>query len=678
MKPAIAASFLAERHRWPLWLPVALGAGTGFYFTLPVEPSLAAAGIAALVFLAAAIGAFRSDSPWMRFSLALLAALALGFANAKAREIRVAAPVVGHTIATHLTGRVVALDWGRAGLRAVLDEVRSGRLPDPPSRIRVLVRKGEENLRIGQGVDLTAQLTPPPGPAAPGDSDFARAAFFARIGAVGFAYGAARPAPVAQPASPWQSVAGFVEEMRAHITARIRAQLPESTGAIASAIITGERGGIDPDDEAALRDAGLAHVLAIAGLHMALVGAGLFWLVRAMLALFPAIALNYPIKKWAAGVALAGAGFYLLISGASSSATRAFVMLAMMLVAILLDRPALSMRSLASAAAILLLFRPEAITEPGFQMSFASVASLIAVAEWEQGRERTHSRLYRYLKGIALTSLVASLATLPFAMFYFGRATHYAVLGNLLAMPVMGLVVMPMAALSVIAMPFGLEHWPLQGLGWGIDLALALGRAVAHLPGAVTLTPAFAPAALILIGLGGLWVVIWRRPWRWWGVTLKLAGIVVAFIASPNPALMVAADARTVALRGGDGQFYFPLPPKDRFAAQRWLVRDGDNRSWRDAVNSSPVSCDGLGCIAHQNGLVIALAARPEALDEDCGRADIIVSAAPILSCSGPGLVLGEKQIASGGGYAVSFAPLRAISVNQMRGNRPWVLPADQ
>src|SRR6202012_3480492 len=194
-------------------------------------------------------------------------------------------------------------------------------------------------------------------------------------------------------------------------TMRIRAQLPDSTGAIASAIITGERGGIDAEDEAALRDAGLAHVLAIAGLHMALVGAGLFWLVRTILAGIPSLALAYPIKKWAAAAALMGAGFYIIISGASSSAARAFVMLAMMLLAILLDRPALSMRSLGLAAGILLLARPEAITEPGFQMSFAAVASLIAVAEWEQTRARIAPRgwLYRHLRGIALTSLVASL-----------------------------------------------------------------------------------------------------------------------------------------------------------------------------------------------------------------------------------------------------------------------------
>ena len=186
------------------------------------------------------------------------------------------------------------------------------------------------------------------------------------------------------------------------MTLRIRAALPGSEGAIASAIITGERGGIDPEDEAALRDAGLAHVLAIAGLHMALVGAGLFWLVRAVLAAIPRIGLGLSHQEMGGGRGPSAApAFYLVISGASSSATRAFVMLAMMLLAILLDRPALSMRSLGLAAAILLLARPEAITEPGFQMSFAAVAALIAVAEWEAGRERLVPRgwLYRHVRG---------------------------------------------------------------------------------------------------------------------------------------------------------------------------------------------------------------------------------------------------------------------------------------
>ena len=620
--------------------------------------------------------AMRREGLWSRAAWILLAVLALGFAVAKLRETNVAAPIVPNPMVAHLTGRVEALDWGRAGLRVVVDQIRSGRLAEPPDRIRVLLRKGASELQVGQGIGLTAQLMPPPGPAAPGDDDFARSAFFARIGATGFAFGAPEVTPLARAPYPWERLAAWVEEMRVRLTLRIRAVLPGSEGAIASAIITGERGGIDADDEAALRDAGLAHVLAIAGLHMALVGAGLFWLVRAILAAIPAVALSYPIKKWAAVAALLGAGFYIVISGAASSATRAFVMLAMMFLAILLDRPALSMRSLALAAAILLLVRPEAITEPGFQMSFAAVASLIAVAEWEASRERLHAHgwLYRHMRGIAMTSLVASLATLPFAIFYFGRATHYAVLGNLLAMPVMGLVVMPMAALSVAAMPFGLEQTPLKAMGWGIDLMVSLGRYVSHLPGAVTVTPAFPISALILMALGGLWLAIWRRNWRWLGLLPMLAGMLLAFTA-PRSDLLIASDARTIALRGSDGLLSFPRPPKDHYAASRWLIRDGDARDWRAAVGIADLHCDGVGCVARQGSLVIALGLRAEAQAEDCARADIVISAAPINSCHGPRLVFGARDIARAGGYAVTLSPWRVQSVNGARGARPWVTP---
>ena len=668
-------SALAERHRWPLWLPVALGTGTALYFAAPVEPPPWGAGAAIALFVALVVAGLRGGGIWVRACLAAAAALTLGFAVAKLQEMRVAAPVLAKPMITHLTGRVAGLDWGSKGVRVILDQVRSGRLPDPPARARILIQKGGDQLRVGQGVGLTAQLMPLPGPSAPGDNDFGRAAFFARIGATGFSFGAAQPTPLAYQPGPWDRLAGFVEDMRARMTQRIRAQLPKSEGAIATAIITGERGGIDPEDEAALRDAGLAHVLAIAGLHMALVGAGLFWLVRAVLAAIPALALGYPIKKWAASASIAAAGFYIVISGASSSATRAFVMLAMMLVAILLDRPALSMRSLGLAAVILLLARPVSITEPGFQMSFAAVASLVAVAEWEQRRARLVPRgwLYRHIRGIAMTSLVASFATLPFAMYYFGRATHYAVLGNLLAMPLMGLVTMPSAAFSVAAMPFGLEHAPLQLMGWSIDGMLRLGRFVSGLPGAVTVTPAFPLVALVSITLGGLWILLWRLRWRWWGLVPVAVGIALALTA-PRPDMLIASDARTIALRGSDGLLFFPHPPKDRFAAARWLLRDGDDREWKDAIEEASLSCDGLGCIAKHDGILIAMSSRPEALDEDCNQADIVVSAAPLIFCPKPHLALGARQIAEGGGYAITLSPLRAVSANQRRGKRPWVI----
>ncbi|MGH6828353.1 MAG: ComEC/Rec2 family competence protein, partial [Rhizomicrobium sp.] len=271
-----------------------------------------------------------------------------------------------------------------------------------------------------------------------------------------------------------------------------------------------------------------------------------------------------------------------------------------------------------------------------------------------------------------VTSFVGSIATIPYAIFHFDRATHYAVLGNLLAMPVMGLVVMPSAALSVAAMPLGLDHWPLQALSWGISLMVGVGRFVSGLPGAVTMTPAFPLASLVVIALGGLWLLIWQRRWRWWGIVPMILGAFLA-VHAPKPDLMVGADARTIALRNTDGRFYFPFPPKDRYAAGRWLIRDGDGRSWRDAVDPSLVTCDALGCVARQHGLTLALTERPEALDEDCLHADLVVSAAPVSACSGPRLVLDSHALAKGGGYAIMFAPLRARSVNEVRGKRPWV-----
>jgi competence protein ComEC len=589
---------------------VFLGIGCGLYFALPFEPAPVWGWAGSALGLGLAVLAAMG---WARWPLALAAALLLGFGAAKLSEMRLATPVLGGPVVTHLTARVVSLEPRGQTMRAVLDQVRSGALDPAPRRIRVSFR-GTPDMHPGDELSLTARLDAAPAPSEPGASDLERSLFFQSIGAVGFAYGRAHPVLAADAPRLGARLAMAVETLRQKMTARIQTVLPGSIGGIASALITGERGGITEEDEAALRDAGLAHVLAIAGLHMALVGGGVFWLLRAVLAAIPALALRYPIKKWAAAGALAASCFYLVISGASPSAVRAFVMLAMVMIAILLDRPALSMRSLALAAGVLLLARPQDIAEPGFQMSFAAVAALIAVAEWEERREQIKPRgaLFRWVHGIVMTSLVGSLATLPFALFHFGRATHYAVLGNLIAMPVMGLWVMPAAALSVVAMPFGLESGPLHLLGQGIAVMVAMGKWVAGLPGAVTLAPAMPVAALLLMTVGGLWLVIWRRNWRWWGLLPVLAGVVLAWAARP-PDMLVAPDARTIAIRGADGVLHFVRKPADKYIARDWLKRDGDGRNIEDAVSMPGMKCDGIGCVV-KGKLLIAVSLRPEAL----------------------------------------------------------------
>jgi len=683
----LGAELLNERERWPLWLPVAMGTGIAIYFALPIEPPDSWAVAAMLSAVASGFAVHGSQRVAIRVGLSVLAAVSLGFAIVKVRTELVAAPILSHRVGPlGIDGRIEHAELRGKGYRIILGHLHIHRLSvfEIPARVRISLKAGTTLPTPGSWWHVTAVLMPPPAPAAPGAYDFGRAAYFMRLGAVGYAYGRLTRIEKGDDASLLEQVSLVVERLRAQITERIHSVLPGSTGGIVSALITGNRSAISEDDEEALRDAGLAHVLAIAGLHMALVGLGLFWVVRAALAAVPAIDLRWPTKKLAAVAALFSSAFYLTISGGTSASTRAFVMLAMMLLSILVDRPALSMRSLALAATIILVLGPESILEPGFQMSFAAVMSLVAVAEWEaslktRGGDASPSRLRpvrRYLRGIAVTSLVGSLATIPFAIFHFNRATHYAVLGNLLAMPVMGFVVMPFAALSVLLMPVGLDAGPLHITAWGVAFMLAVGRWVSDLPGAVSVMPSWPTAALLLVSLGGLWMGLWRRRWRWLGVLPFLAGLAFGYW-SPSPDILVDRDGATVAVRVPDGTLKLLRPAKDSYSADEWLKRDGDTRVAEDALAgaSDGVLCDSLGCIATAHGRAkVAEVFRPEALAEDCADADIVISKARLRNnCTGPQLVIDPGAMARSNGYAIWLGtPIRWQTVEQFRGNRPW------
>jgi competence protein ComEC len=343
------------------------------------------------------------------------------------------------------------------------------------------------------------------------------------------------------------------------------------------------------------------------------------------------------------------------------------------MLAVLADRPALTMRAMAFAAGLLLLARPESVVDPGFQMSFAAVAGLVAVAEWEQQRMRApRGRLHNYVHAIVMTSLIGSLATLPFSLFHFGRAAHYAILGNLIAMPVMGFWIMPAAALAVLLMPFGLDGFALTLLGQGIGVMVDIGRWVSGLPGAVSLAPAMPMAALVAFAFGGLWLAIRRTGVRWLGLLPVLLGAWLTLTAK-GPDMLVASDARTVAVRGDDGLLHFLREPADKFAAREWLRRDGDGRDIMAATGMPEARCDGYGCVVRRGGVLVASALKPEALEEDCQRAQVLVSAVAA-SCRKPVVVIDANRARTGEGWAITLSPTpSALSVRQRRGERPWV-----
>ncbi|MDU6244279.1 MAG: ComEC/Rec2 family competence protein, partial [Bradyrhizobium sp.] len=370
----------------------------------------------------------------------------------------------------------------------------------------------------------------PLAPVRPGSYDFARDMFFQGIGASGFVMGGITTLTPPQEGGFGLRYGAAMQGLRDAIDARIRARLDGDERAIATALLTGRRDAITPDVNDAMFISGLGHVLSISGYHMAVVAGVVFFAVRALLALIPGLTVSLPIKKWAAAAALVAAAFYLLLSGAEVATQRSFFMTAVVLIAVMVDRRAVTFRTLAVAAMIVLIAAPEALVHPSFQMSFAATLGLVALVQFGLPRlfatpdrsvtERIALWGGRELAMLLLASLIAGLATTPYAAFHFHRITPYGVLANLAAMPVVSALVMPAGLLGLLAAPFGLDGLCWTLMGWGIDWMIAVTRWVAALPGAVGRVTAFGIGPLILASFGLLLIGLLRTPLRWSGAVL--------------------------------------------------------------------------------------------------------------------------------------------------------------
>ena len=494
------------------WLAIAFGCGIVVYFAADQEP---APWAAVLLFVAAGTLAILARRRPVAFPLLLaLAAAAAGFATATVKRAFIAHPVLAAPVwNAEIAGFVEVREERERSDRIVVrvDRIAAPRLNEALERVRVSVRKGTAPA-VGSFVSFKARLSPPLEPLRPGGYDFARDLYFQRIGASGFVLGRIQTAEPPRAPGLWLRYAAAIDGMRETIDKRIRAVIPGDQGAIASALITGKRDAISTPVNEAMYISSLAHVLSISGYHMVVVAGIVFFVLRALFALMPAFASRYPIKKWAAVAALAAAAFYLLLSGAEVATQRSFIMVAIVLMGVMVDRPTLTFRTLTVAALAVLLLAPEAVVHPSFQMSFA--ATLALVAGYQQGlpwmtagaETPLGARIAlwggREIVGLVVVSLLAGTATMPYAAYHFHRLAPYGVLANLLAMPVVSIWVMPAGIVGLVAMPFGLDGhcWRLMGEGIGWMIAVALW--VTSLPGAVGRMAAFGTGPLLLCSAG--------------------------------------------------------------------------------------------------------------------------------------------------------------------------------
>ncbi|MDI6026113.1 ComEC/Rec2 family competence protein [Corticibacterium sp. UT-5YL-CI-8] len=685
-----------ERGLGFLLVPVHLAAGAIFYFGMTGEPNAVPMLLLTLV-ACGAVFATRNHRLLHLASLSLFLVLA-GACLAKLETWRLDTKMLGSTISTLLEGRVAALEETAEGrFRLTLDVLSTSRptLRYAPERVRVTARQIPDALKTGDVVSGIARLMPPSGPVRPGSYDFSFQSYFDGIGASGFFLGAVERT-ASQPAKPPTAVEAiglWLGSAREAIAKHIHDRIGGPEGAVAAALMVGTRGGIPEEINEAMRRTGIYHVISISGLHMALVAGTVMGLMRACLALFPAWASRHNTKKNAAAVALLATTAYLSISGGEVAAQRSYIMLAVMLIAVLCDRAALTMRNLAISAIVVLVLSPHEVMGPSFQMSFAATAALVgAYAFWSE-RNRKHEQrqtvrqsgvagwLWRrglvVFGALAATSLIAGLATAVYGIWHFQRVAPLSLLANLAIMPIVSVIVMPFAVGAALAMPFGLDGPFLAVMGYALTAVIAMSHWFSERSpiDAVGIIPVWS-ALLMTVALVAATMLSTRL--RVLALPFAIGGVAAMPLAM-QPLALISEDARLVAIpaedKNGNEAIAVNRPRAGSFTVDNWKYAFGTDTVLRPTSATASLhgnvlasldenvpegfACAGEVCAARSGTWQVIHAATGDAAKAYCGEvAILIVDDATFRGCpSGETMVVTKRDLARLGSAAI-YSPL--------------------
>ncbi|WP_447762374.1 ComEC/Rec2 family competence protein [Sphingopyxis panaciterrae] len=678
----VEARLEAERERIGLWLPVALGAGIAAWFALPV----AAHWIGLLLLLGGGILAGLLIG-WQRRLGRMVAigcgAMAIGLLLVWARATSVAAPVLARPVTTEFSALIERIEPlpARGQVRIL---ARPQRRSDLPPRVRLTLRSEQAvGLVGGELVGVRARLMPPPPANLPGGYDFARRAWFDGIGAVGTVLGEIVRTPGA---------AGNVPPLRNRLSGHIQAQIDGSTGGIAAALVTGDQGAISDDDSNAMRRSGLAHLLSISGLHVsAVVGFTMFLLMR-VLALSPRLALSGVVLAAAAGgAALAGVG-YTWLSGAEVPTIRSCVAALLVLAAFLLGREALTLRLVAAGALIVLVWRPESLAGPSFQLSFAAVTAIIALHESPKMRaflarrdEAWILKAARAVAGLLITGFVVEIALAPIALFHFHKAGLYGALANVVAIPLTTFVIMPMEALALLfdGVGLGAPFWWVAGKA--LDLLLLLAHGVADAPGAVATLPSFPSWGFAFAIFGGLWLLLWRTAWRRAGIVPVAIGV-ATLLAQPRPDLLVTSDGRHIAVAVPGGGYALLRDRAGDYIRDTMSEAAGIDTPLTALADLDHVTCNRDFCRwQHGEGAERRTILASRGLDRiegadmapACAAADVVISDRWLpRECVARWLTIDRDSLTETGGLALYLGEKpRAVTTLRVGDGHPWRRP---
>ena len=571
-------NFQQDKSRVVLWYPPLLALGTGIYFSLPQEPSkwLTLGLIETLIVIAFLC---RRRQRLLKI-LGAAALVVVGFMLIQIKSIYLAAAPQKFPDKTfYFKGEIAAIDSNYQGRRRfTLQNLQDFEGHVYAGKYRIVQRSKKGEAKVGECVEMIGRIMPLAKAVVPGGYQFDRKSYFAGLKGSGFAE--SRWFKIDCPnGGRHKTFSAYIADIRQKIVNRITALLPPDEAAITAAVIAGERSLIGQRLNEQYRDSGLAHFLSISGLHMSMLAGLMFFLVRFILALFPPVALQFDTKKIAAVMALAMSLIYLLISGMEIPAQRAFIMTSVVLLGVLTDRRAISMQTIALAAFLVLLFNPEVLTSASFQMSFAAVLGMIAFYEKVESRVRKFLHIdgmnkwlrgiWLYIIGVVVSDFIASLMTLPFAVYHFNMVALYTTLGNFMAGPIIGLIIMPFVLLSLLLLPLGLDAPFIKIVGLGIKWVNDITAWVASLPYAGYQVPSMPFWGLLLIVIGGLWLMLWQEKWRllgWFGIIIGVMSLLTVRV----PDIMISADTKAVAFKNSEGRLELVASRGARFVKSVW------------------------------------------------------------------------------------------------------------
>lgn len=678
----LADQLFEQRDHIFLWIPVFFAVGIGAYFLLPFEPPLALG----LMFWLFSVCLHVFSKGFLRYLFFALVLICSGFMVSSLRTVTVDTPVLVKQIKfADVSGHVVLVEPMEegGGSRVVLSNLFIDGMArdETPRKIRLRLRH-DDNVFVGQRIKTLASLTPLSAPVVPGGFDFRRYLYFEGIGAVGFIY----KAPEILKDTPTRFE--IIEQWRGFISERIRASLTTQHASVALALIVGQKNALSNEDRQVLRDSGLAHMLAISGLHVGLVSGVLFFILRFFLAAFPVIALNYPIKKIAAVFAFMGAVFYMLLAGMTVPTQRAVLMSGVVFLAILMDRSPVSLRLVAFSALLVLFFRPESLLSASFHMSFAAVTCLVYFYDLTRNfwsRHYTNSNWSRramlYFLTVCITTLIASIATAPFALHHFGQVSFIGSVANLVAVPLFAFLIMPFALLSTLLTVVGFEYWPLQVVGAGIELVMGVAYWASELPYAIYKSVSWNFWSFVAFICSGLWIILWKGYGKLLAlfpallsIQLSQAYILPDFLLSPSHKLFSYAD---------DDDLYVSTRRNDKFVLKRWeeyygLEEGSATKLTNKGVlenNNRNYICGEVGCRFNINGQNISFLRHSYAQVEECIWADVLISVNPVDKdgCASPHIV-DKFDTWRWGAHAIWILPsqVRIERTQDYIGTRPW------